>query len=158
MIDHLYLLSIYVFLFLLLIFFFLAFLYENGSGGLLLLSLAGSRKAWTNSLFAKSKLPDINSENPPIVSSLGVANVIIGPHIFTDTKFFKVTYPNIQQTQSSASSTESSQQSKKIELIFEFKENPLDQWIFPTEAVVEATTTSAPYEVNFIYRKKVQRS
>ncbi|ORY01396.1 hypothetical protein K493DRAFT_334977 [Basidiobolus meristosporus CBS 931.73] len=125
----------------------------------LLTSLIHTRKACT-SLFQRYT----NSlESGVQYLCIGACTLFIGPHSFPSTKFYRVLHPMLETPPESA--TQLSRKSLHIsdlstntladlpeslvpgELIFEFQEDPSETWLFPEEAVVEATSINEPYEI-----------
>jgi hypothetical protein len=116
------------------------------NSGLLFLSLTRSRQAWTTCLF---KRYDGTKGTGPAANDglIGSCTVVIGPHVFPDTRFFRTNErkPEVEKIEENQSQDTSSKQ-----LIFEFRENPTDRWILPEDAVVEALNMSPPYEVSIM--------
>ncbi|CAG8448077.1 11832_t:CDS:10 [Ambispora gerdemannii] len=76
-------------------------LHNYKDSGIVLLSLAQSRQAWTSSIFTKFShkheieykphLPE-NTKPNPTITSLGKCHINIGPHTFYDTRILEVIY------------------------------------------------------------------
>ncbi|CAG8474240.1 1397_t:CDS:10 [Ambispora leptoticha] len=102
-------------------------LHNYKDSGIVLLSLAQSRQAWTSSIFTKFShkqeieykphLPE-NTKPNPTITSLGKCHINIGPHTFYDTRILEVVYekeeppapsaPALQQLQINTDSESSS--------------------------------------------------
>jgi hypothetical protein len=102
---------------------------------------------------ASSHNGHVLSKEPELVGS---CTVVIGPHMFPDTRFFRVPCQPATATVGGMDShgdtamTEASTDTTGVnyQLVFEFRENPTDRWLLPDDAVIEALTMSAPYEVS----------
>ncbi|RKP08576.1 hypothetical protein THASP1DRAFT_29624 [Thamnocephalis sphaerospora] len=115
--------------------------------GLLFLSLTRSRQAWTTSLFkrpADSGIASDRAADEPV----GSCTVVIGPHMFPDTRFFRLPCePQPSSGQDAMALDDLAAASVPYRLAFEFRENPTDRWLLPEDAVVEALNMAPPYEV-----------
>ncbi|RKP23019.1 hypothetical protein SYNPS1DRAFT_31287 [Syncephalis pseudoplumigaleata] len=150
---------------------------DIGNNSLLFLSLTQSRQAWTTALF-RPFIPSSHVSNhttaPAANHEAGASNgepelvgsctVVIGPHMFPDTRFFRFPcQPSTLSTSSSAAGIDGHGDTAMAEgvdaasggpyqLAFEFRENPTDRWLLPEDAVIEALTMSAPYEIIATFR------
>ncbi|KAG8904437.1 hypothetical protein FRB99_001772 [Tulasnella sp. 403] len=66
----------------------------------MLQSLNQSRQMWLKTAFAKFKATSVASGSDPqrsahTISTLGTCDLEVGPHVFPETKFFEVTYPQV---------------------------------------------------------------
>ncbi|KAK9712817.1 hypothetical protein K7432_006889 [Basidiobolus ranarum] len=125
----------------------------------LLSCLIHTRKAYT-SLFRKY---GGGLESGVQYLYIGTCTLFIGPHTFPGTKFYRVLHPVLEHfSEEMVHLTEKSLDISELsintlsdvpetltpgELIFEFMEDPSESWLFPEEAIVEATNISEPFEI-----------
>ncbi|KAI9595904.1 hypothetical protein BDF19DRAFT_51506 [Syncephalis fuscata] len=149
------------------------------NNSLLFLSLTQSRQAWTTALFRRYA-PDVSQSSVDETSTangddiapkdpelVGSCTVVIGPHMFPDTRFFRFPYRSAQRTVTKQADNVKGAKNDgddiimhetiesthvSYQLAFEFRENPTDRWLLPEDAVIEALSMSAPYEVIATFR------
>ncbi|TPX44895.1 hypothetical protein SeLEV6574_g04217 [Synchytrium endobioticum] len=102
---------------------------------ILFIALKQSRYSYINFVFPVAPIrPSSQLSNPGVVL-IGTADLRIGPHVFYDTRFYKVDI---------APPTPSSQSQGQI--VFEFKENRAKAFVLPP-SVLEIMTTEPPHEI-----------
>lgn len=99
--------------------------FPSFDSSLLFLTLTQSRQAWTNTIFKRFALPE-GAHDGLICIAEGV-RLIIGPHIFSETKFF------LSQPDST--------------IAFELKEASGTLWVFPKDSRIEPINWSPPFEI-----------
>jgi len=112
-------------------------------------------QVFNNSLFKRFNYP-LNIESSKDVTLLGKAKIIFGPHIYSNTNFYKFN-KNVLGTSSNFNSqnhpikreygSNKSEASDDFEIIFEIVENKKYYFIFPKKSIAESLTISEPYEI-----------
>jgi len=116
-------------------------------------------QVFNNSLFKRFNYP-LNIESSKDVTLLGKAKIIFGPHIYSNTSFYKFN-KNLLGTNSNFNSqthpnkreygNNKNEASDDFEIIFEIVENKKYYFIFPKKSIAESLTISEPYEVILIF-------
>ncbi|KAJ1925558.1 hypothetical protein IWQ60_004496 [Tieghemiomyces parasiticus] len=78
-----------------------------------------------------------NAPAPADLHTLDRATLIIGPHVFEETCFYKTSRPPLDGAEGESAD----------HVVFEFAENPKAYWCFPANAVLEPLTMQAPYDL-----------
>ncbi|KAJ1960074.1 hypothetical protein IWQ62_004368 [Dispira parvispora] len=80
--------------------------------------------------------------------SLGECSLVIGPHMFPNTRFYVApAKPGKAAAVRKSRGSNKRQSTTPPTVVFEFTENPGALWVFPPDAVIEPTTMTAPFEV-----------